>query len=157
LHTSRTKHGCELLDAKLVSTTHNQVPPQSAPDTTIRNVPDANSENFHNLFSDADPSGLMPSAPNKQSVNAPDQDLVLTGVVGDFGSGSSAMFRIAEASGRCSQFTLREYEQNEWLEIRRIDLHKGIVHAVLKKPCIRIRSVGAEVMLSFKTHGQRNL
>ena len=54
-----------------------------------------------------------------------------------------------------SNFTLREQEQNEWLQVLSIDPQNGTVNAILKRPVVRIRNAGAEVVLSFKVHGKK--
>jgi hypothetical protein len=160
IYRSREKAASPSNSGDRTSTPPTLVSRQLVSDTIIRDVPEANSESSNNVISESDPFRLKQSVigvPAPQPPSAPDQDLILTGVIGDFGSGSSATFRIAEAGGSYSHFTLRENEQNEWLEIRAIDVQNKVVCAVLKRPCIRIRSVGAEVLLSFKTHGQSNL
>jgi hypothetical protein len=84
---------------------------------------------------------------------APDEDLLLAGMVG-VGSEPRAFFEVTRPGEVISNFTLREQEQNEWLQVLSIDPQNGTVNAILKRPVVRIRNVGAEVVLSFKVHGK---
>jgi hypothetical protein len=84
----------------------------------------------------------------------PKQDLVLTDLTGP-DSAPSAPFTITEPDKASTRFTIHAGEQNEWLEVRSIDLKNDTVKAVLKKPVVRIRNAGTEVVLSFPIHGAR--
>ena len=84
----------------------------------------------------------------------PDEDLLLAGLVG-VGSERRAFFEVTRPGEVISNFTLREQEQNEWLQVLSIDPQNGTVNAILKRPVVRIRNAGAEVVLSFKVHGKK--
>src|SRR5258708_27733308 len=89
--------------------------------------------------------------PPPAPVEDPKEDLLLTGVVG--GTTPFALFKVTEPSKRPVSFTMAKGEQNEWLQVESIDVDSGTVIALLKKPVVRIRNVGVEVVLSFQTHG----
>jgi hypothetical protein len=88
------------------------------------------------------------------SPSPPKQDLVLTGLTGP-DSAPSALFTITEPDKSSTSFTIHPGEQNEWLDVRSIDLKNDTVKAILKKPVVRIRNAGTEVVLSFPIHGAR--
>ena len=67
--------------------------------------------------------------------------------------GRRAMFMVTEPGQPPVYFSLWEATQNAWLEVLSVDLANGTVKARLKRPVVRIRSVGAEVVLSFAAHG----
>ena len=96
---------------------------------------------------------LLPvvNAPQIVAINAV-HDLVLTGLC-DLGGIRRAMFQVIEPGKPTSSYVLQEGEQNEWLEIRSIDAGNGRVTVFLKKPVMRIRNAGIEVVLSFQIHG----
>ena len=98
--------------------------------------------------------GLQPSVPSSSSQFAvvPKEDLFLTGVSG-FASNRCAFFMITGPGGLSSCFALQEGEQNEWLKVRAINLENATVKALLKKPVVRARGVGAEIVFSFQAHG----
>jgi hypothetical protein len=123
-------------------------------------LPGTSCPRSYNVIVERNPFGLMPppsEPPIPESVAAPSEDLQLTGLLGDLGSGCRAMFVVTGRGQLSSQFTMREGQTNEWLEILSIDPGGGIVRAILKQPCTRIRTVGAEVLLSFATHGRKDL
>jgi hypothetical protein len=96
--------------------------------------------------------GLQPPVPSSsQSTVAPKEDLFLTGVSG-FASNRCAFFMVT-GLGAPSCFALQEGEQNEWLKVRAINFENATVKALLKKPMIRARGVGAEIVFSFQAHG----
>lgn len=96
--------------------------------------------------------GLQPPMPSSsQSTAVPKEDLFLTGVSG-FASNHCAFFMIIGPGGP-SGFALQEGEQNEWLKVRAINLENATVKALLKKPIVRARGVGAEIVFSFQAHG----
>ncbi len=102
--------------------------------------------------------GLKPAPPvlpPSQPILEPKQDLLLTGVT-SLGNKRLAFFMVEEPGQLPLYFTLAEGQQNDWLEVRSIDSQLGTVKALLKKPVMRIRSVGAEVILSFQAHGAKN-
>jgi hypothetical protein len=99
--------------------------------------------------------GLNPpvTAPSSSQPTAvPKEDLFLTGLSG-FASNRCAFFMLAKPGGPSSGFALQEGEQNEWLEVRAINLENATVKAFLKKPVVRARGVGAEIEFSFQAHG----
>lgn len=98
-----------------------------------------------------DAKSLTPPPP--ASVEDPKEDLLFTGMVD--GTPPVALFEVTEPGKRPVSFTLAESEQNEWLAIESIDINGGTVKARLKKPVVRIRNVGAEVLLSFQIHGRK--
>ena len=95
-----------------------------------------------------------PPAEASSLATPPKQDLVLTGLTGP-DSTPSALFTITEPDKSSTSFTIHPGEQNEWLDVRSIDLKNDTVKAILKKPVVRIRNAGAEVVLSFPIHGAR--
>ncbi len=99
--------------------------------------------------------GLRPPAPapaSSQPAVVPKEDLFLTGLAG-FASSRRALFMLSEPGGPSSRFALREGEQNEWLKVRAINLENSTVTALLKKPVVRARGVGTEIVFSFQAHG----
>jgi hypothetical protein len=84
---------------------------------------------------------------------APKEDLLLTGLSG-LGPNRCAVFAITRPGEADSSFTLHEGEENDWLKVLSVDLQKGRVKAILKRPVVRIRNIGAEVILSFDVHGK---
>jgi hypothetical protein len=94
----------------------------------------------------------VPSLSSSQSTGAPKEDLFLTGVSG-FASNRCAFFMLAKPGGLSSGFALQEGEQNEWLKVRAINFENATVKALLKKPVVRARGVGAEIVFSFQAHG----
>src|SRR5689334_15675771 len=99
---------------------------------------------------DLKPPAPVPSAAQPDIV--PTEDLFLTGL-SKFPSNQCAYFMLTGPGGRISYFILREGEQNEWLEVRDINYKSETVKALLKKPVVRARSVGTEIVLSFQAHG----
>jgi hypothetical protein len=87
-----------------------------------------------------------------EAMPAPSDDLLLIGLNG-LGSKYSAFFMIKRPGEPDYRFSLREGEQNDWLDVISIDPANGMVKAILKRPVVRIRKVGTEVILSFKIHG----
>ena len=85
----------------------------------------------------------------------PKQDLLLTGLV-CVDSLRCALFIVVEPGKPNSYFMLNEGGQNEWLECQSVNLKSSTVKVLLKKPVMRIRNVGVEVILSFQSHGQQN-
>jgi hypothetical protein len=86
---------------------------------------------------------------------APREDLLFTGFSG-LGSNRYAMFAITRPDEADFSFMLQEREQNEWLEVLSIDPQNGTVKVILKKPVVRIRNTGVEVILSFEIHGRKS-
>lgn len=84
----------------------------------------------------------------------PKEDLLLTGLC-DLSSARLASFKIAVAGQPPACFTLAEGAQNEWLEVSSVNVTDQTVKIRLKKPVIRIRSVGVEVLLTFQTRTVR--
>ena len=114
----------------------------------------ASSDCYH-VIMERNSFGLQPPVPARSSSQptvVPKEDLFLTGVSG-FTSNRCAFFMLAKPGGLSSCFALQEGEQNEWLEVRAINLENATVKAILKKPVIRARGVGAEIILSFQAHG----
>ena len=85
----------------------------------------------------------------------PAQDLVLTGLM-DNGATPRALFEVIEPDRPTVRFALSDGESNDWLEIRSIDVANDAVVAVLKKPVVRARNAGVEIVLSSETHGMKN-
>jgi hypothetical protein len=114
----------------------------------------ASSDCYH-VIMERNSFGLQPPVPapsSSQPTLVPKEDLFLTGLSG-FASNRCAFFMLAEPGGRSSCFALQEGEQNEWLEVRAINLENATVKALLKKPVVRARGVGAEIIFSFQAHG----
>jgi hypothetical protein len=112
----------------------------------------ASSDCYH-VIMERNSFGLQPPVPSSsQSTGAPKEDLFLTGVSG-FASNRCAFFMLAESGGLSSCFALQEGEQNEWLKVRAINFENATVKALLKKPVVRARGVGAEIVFSFQAHG----
>ncbi len=94
----------------------------------------------------------VPAPSSSQPTVVPKEDLFLTGLSG-LASSRCAFFMISGPGGPSSCFALQEGEQNEWLEIRAINFENATVKALLKKPVIRARGVGSEIVFSFQAHG----
>lgn len=117
------------------------------------NTPD--SSDCYHVIMERNSFGLQPpvTAPSSlQATLVPKEDLFLTGVSG-FASNRCAFFMLAEPGGLSSCFALQEGEQNEWLKVRAINFENATVKALLKKPVVRARGVGAEIVFSFQAHG----
>src|SRR4051794_9631676 len=99
---------------------------------------------------DLKPPSPVPAFSQPDAV--PTEDLFLTGL-SKFPSNQCACFMLTGPGGRVSYFILREGEQNEWLEVRDINYKSETVKALLKKPVVRARGVGTEIVLSFQAHG----
>jgi len=91
---------------------------------------------------------LLPVPASSLAVSEPTEDLLLTGLSG-LGKGRSALFTVWETGQTPSHFILHEGEQNEWLEVQSINLQDNTVKGRLKRPVVRMRTVGAEVVISF--------
>ena len=114
----------------------------------------ASSDCYH-VIMERNSFGLQPPVPapsSSQPTAVPKEDLFLTGVSG-FTSNRCAFFMLAKPGGPSSCFALQEGEQNEWLEVRAINLENATVKALLKKPVVRARGVGTEIVFSFQAHG----
>lgn len=114
----------------------------------------ASPDHYH-VIMERNSFGLNPPVPvmsSSQPTAVPKEDLFLTGVSG-FASNRRAFFMLAEPGGLSSCFALQEGEQNEWLEVRAINLENATVKALLKKPVVRARGVGTEIVFSFQAHG----
>jgi hypothetical protein len=96
------------------------------------------------------PPGLSPSS--SQPTLTPREDLFLTGL-SKVSSSRYAFFKLTTPGGLSSNFALREGEQNEWLEIQAINFEDATVKAILKKPVVRARGVGTEIIFSLQAHG----
>ena len=107
-----------------------------------------------NVFS-LRPAASMES-PSVALARVPKQDLVLTGLA-DLNSTRCAIFMVMEPPKAPFYFTLHDGQGNEWLEIRVIDAAKSAVVAVLKRPIMRFRKTGVEVLLSMQTSGINNV
>lgn len=110
---------------------------------------------------DATPTEAVetPDAPaDSQSAPAapPNEDLVLTGLSG-FGDRPSALFAIMLPEKPDLHFMLHEGDENEWLKVLSVDAPHGRVKAILKRPVMRVRKTGVEVILSFNVHGRQRL
>ena len=113
------------------------------------------SPDYYHVIMERNSFGLNPPVPapsSSQPTAVPKEDLFLTGVSG-YASNRCAFFMLVEPGGLSSRFALQEGEQNEWLEVRAINLENATVKALLKKPVVRARGVGAEIVFSFQAHG----
>jgi hypothetical protein len=98
--------------------------------------------------------GLRALPPPAPAVSVePLEDLLLSGLT-DLAPGPCAFFTLAEPGKPPTYFNLREGEQNEWLEVRSVNCRQGTVKVVLKKPLARSRTIGVEVLLSFRADGR---
>jgi len=88
------------------------------------------------------PEPALPSPP-------PTEDLQLTGLC-DLFSLRSASFKIVVAGQPPTCFTLAEGAQNAWLEVLSVSMSDHAARIRLKKPFVRIRSLGVEVLLRFQ-------
>lgn len=99
---------------------------------------------------------LQPAPPPKPIPSAPElppaKDLFLTGLC-DLNSVRTALFKMVEAGQPPICFTLTEGEQNDWLEVLSVAPVDRTVIVRLKKPVMRIRSIGVKVTLSLQTRG----
>lgn len=91
------------------------------------------------------PPPVVPAVPEPP----PNGDLSLTGLC-DLNCIRSAFFSVLEAGHVADGFVLSEGEANEWLEVLAVDTASGTAKVRLKKPVVRIRSVGVEVVLSLE-------
>ena len=51
---------------------------------------------------------------------------------------------------------MREGEQNEWIELKAVNVKERTVRALLKKPLTRWRNVGEEIVLTFQCAGTKS-
>jgi hypothetical protein len=84
----------------------------------------------------------------------PQGDLLLTGLSNVAGK-LQAFFILMEPGKQPSSFTIRQGEQNEWIELKAGNVKKGTVRVLLKKPLTRWRNVGEEVVLTFQCAGTK--
>ena len=111
------------------------------------------SSDYYHVIMERNSFGLQPPVPSSWEPTAvPKEDLFLTGVSG-FASNRCAFFMIRGSGGPSSCFALQEGEQNEWLKVLAINFENATVKALLKKPVLRARGVGAEIVFSFQAHG----
>jgi hypothetical protein len=100
------------------------------------------------------PPAAVPSC--SEPAKPPTEDLLLTGLTAGLTDKGCALFEIVDPGKPPSYFALHEGEQNEWLELRSINVRDQTVRAVLRKPVVRARATGVEIILSFPTHGIRS-
>jgi hypothetical protein len=84
----------------------------------------------------------------------PQEDLLLTGLSDVVGK-RQAFFVLMEPGKQPSSFTMREGEQNEWIELKAVNVKERTVRALLKKPFARWRNVGEEVVLTIQSAGTK--
>lgn len=89
------------------------------------------------------PPAVLPLPP-------PKEDLQLTGLCNLF-SARMALFKIEVAGQPPASFTVAEGDQNEWLEVLSVNMADQTANIRLKKPVMRIRSTGTEVLLKLPT------
>ncbi len=82
----------------------------------------------------------------------PKEDLRLTGLI-EIKGGRMALFTVTEPGKPNSYFTVCEGEQNDWLEVKSVNVKEGTIKARLKKPVVRERRIGVEVPLSLHDDG----
>jgi hypothetical protein len=95
------------------------------------------------------PPSPQPQPPSALPAPPPKEDLLVTGLC-DLFSARSASFRIVEAGHPPTSFTLAEGERNDWLEVLSVNTPNQTVQVRLKKPVVRVRSVGVEVVLKLQ-------
>jgi hypothetical protein len=93
------------------------------------------------------------TAPTRPSVE-PQEDLLLTGL-SDVAGKPQAFFMLTEPGKQPSSFTIRQGEQNEWIQLKSVSVKDGTARALLKKPLTRWRNVGEEIVLTFESAGQK--
>jgi hypothetical protein len=101
---------------------------------------------------------LTPAPPgivSSEALPQPAADLLLTGLI-DLEPVRSALFRLTEPGRPPLYFAVTEGGQNDWLEMLAVDVTHGTVRVRLKRPVVRIRQVGVEVVMSFRMHGAVN-
>ncbi|MDR3456239.1 MAG: hypothetical protein P4N60_02240 [Verrucomicrobiae bacterium] len=100
--------------------------------------------------------GLTPSDPNPSSPKVPVEpvllrrDLIMNGLF-KVGAISCALFVITDAGKPAEKFCLSEGEQNDWLELKRVNAITGSATIFLKQPVMRIQHARSEVVLSIET------
>jgi hypothetical protein len=117
-----------------------------------------NQPNAYHVISERNAFGLrapLPSSPAHPVEAEPLEDLVLTGLI-EMPACRQALFALFEPGQPPSLFALREGEQNKWLEVKSVNSVEGTAKIVLKKPVARLRNVGEEVVLSFRSDGKQN-
>jgi len=95
------------------------------------------------------------SVPSPAATMEPQEDLLLTGLIEMAGS-RRALFELVGPGKHTSFFTMREGEQNEWMEVKSVNIRENTVNALLKKPLARSRNVGAELVISFQNDARKN-
>ncbi len=93
------------------------------------------------------PLPLGKAVPESGTVtDAPTEDLTLVGILGS-GAALQGLFALTTPQGGGQRFALAAGGQNEWLEVRSIDPQRDVVTVLLKRPVVRVRNVGVEVLL----------
>jgi hypothetical protein len=84
----------------------------------------------------------------------PQEDLLLTGL-SEIAGKRQAFFVLMEPGKQPSSFMMREGEENEWIELKAVNVKERTVRALLKKPFARCRNVGEEVVLTIQSAGTK--
>jgi len=85
----------------------------------------------------------------------PQEDLLLTGL-SEIAGKRQAFFALMEPGKQPSSFMMREGEQNDWIELKAVNVKERTVRALLKKPLTRWRNVGEEIVLTFQSAGTKS-
>jgi hypothetical protein len=114
------------------------------------------SKNSYQAISKRNAFGLKDKTvtPTPRLSAEPQEDLLLTGL-SDVAAKPLAFFMLMEPGKRASSFMLRQGEQNEWVELKAVNVKDGTARALLKKPLARLRNVGEEVVLTFQSAGTK--
>lgn len=98
--------------------------------------------------------GLQPISPPSSDTaplpSPPKEDLQLTGLISS-DSTRCAMFRVVATGKPSISFSLAEGETNDWLKVLSVDAADQTVKVSLKRPVMRIRAVGVDVLLAIHT------
>ncbi len=107
--------------------------------------------NFYQVIAERNAFALKPDQPSDPAVSTtpPTEDLSLTGLCSLY-SVRCALFTVTDPGKPPTYFKLAEGEQNGWLEVLSVDVENGTVKALLKKPVMRIRNAGVEVLISVE-------
>ena len=118
--------------------------------------PIVNRSDGNHVIPERNAFGLKATTPTRAAGETvePLEDLVLNGVI-EVATCRQAVFMLVEPGKAPSFFTVREGEQNQWLEVRSVNGREGTVKVVLKKPLASVRTVGVEVVFSFEAAGRK--
>lgn len=89
--------------------------------------------------------------PEASTASASKPDLILTGAC-SIGDVRYAIFKLVEPAKPVVFFTLKEGEQNDWLEVLSIDAPSSRVNVRLKQPVMRMQKAGIDAIITFESN-----